>query len=247
MFTQTEDGFKLKGNVIIDGVTITWSKAPVQIQYSSDASSWHDKFVANSDLYMRTKTVNSAWSDPMRIVGEKGKDASVTFNQVNDALCGLFEKYNSGTPTEISDYCISSPIVEGGEFYGCKFYAGDGNGYTAMDEDSLCIYDKDGNEKAMLGGITKNGTFYPMLKLGVGDGDDSYTTASIIKFGNGLWIGDGSMTYSGYLGKYPGNQDAIYSLSALPCNGIFIDFSRTPPNNGGRIYVYDKGLAYKLI
>lgn len=44
------------------------------VQYSSDKVSWHDTFIAGSDIYMRQKVGDTGvWSDAMRIVGEDGQ------------------------------------------------------------------------------------------------------------------------------------------------------------------------------
>lgn len=52
--------------------------ASLLCQYSADKTNWHDGFRAG-DVWMRQKlSTDTTWSDPMRIVGEKGKDGSYT-------------------------------------------------------------------------------------------------------------------------------------------------------------------------
>lgn len=52
--------------------------ASLLCQYSADKANWHDGFRAG-DVWMRQKlSTDTTWSDPMRIVGEKGTDGSYT-------------------------------------------------------------------------------------------------------------------------------------------------------------------------
>lgn len=52
--------------------------ASLLCQYSADKTNWHDGFRAG-DVWMRQKlSTDTTWSDPMRIVGEKGTDGSYT-------------------------------------------------------------------------------------------------------------------------------------------------------------------------
>lgn len=50
----------------------------IQVQYSSDASTWHDPpFVDGSDIFMRQRVgASGTWSAAMRIVGERGADGA---------------------------------------------------------------------------------------------------------------------------------------------------------------------------
>lgn len=99
LFEQTPDGFKLKGDVKVDGscvltesLTFDSSDRPVQVQYSIDGmTNWHDDFTAGTDKFMRLK-IGADWTDAMKVVGEDGKNgtngsnASVTPRAVFDAL-----------------------------------------------------------------------------------------------------------------------------------------------------------------
>lgn len=52
--------------------------ASLLCQYSADKTNWHDGFTAG-DVWMRQKlSTDTTWSDPMRIVGERGTDGSYT-------------------------------------------------------------------------------------------------------------------------------------------------------------------------
>lgn len=52
--------------------------ASLLCQYSADKTNWHNGFTAG-DVWMRQKlSTDTTWSDPMRIVGERGTDGSYT-------------------------------------------------------------------------------------------------------------------------------------------------------------------------
>jgi len=73
---------KLNAGVVTIGPETTFAPGydpvdnHVYFQYSADGTTnWHDTFNPASDKYMRQKVGdNGTWSDPMRVVGEDGKD-----------------------------------------------------------------------------------------------------------------------------------------------------------------------------
>ena len=83
VFEQTAQGFKLKGDVLVDGsciltdsLTFDASNRPVQVEYSvNGTTNWHTTFVSGSDEFMRLK-IGSQWSDAMKIVGRDGFDGA---------------------------------------------------------------------------------------------------------------------------------------------------------------------------
>lgn len=105
VFSQTADGFSLKGNVLIDGNTVitknlklsgnvTWDmeNSPVLTQYSSDNKNWHSP-MASGDMYMRMSfDGGTTWSTSTKVVGTDGRngsngsDANVTPENVFNAL-----------------------------------------------------------------------------------------------------------------------------------------------------------------
>ena len=105
VFEQTATGFKLKGNVLIDGDTVvtenlklsgnvTWdmSNSPVLTRYSSDNSNWHSP-MADGDMYMQMSfDGGKSWSTSTKVVGSDGRngyngsDANVTPENVFNAL-----------------------------------------------------------------------------------------------------------------------------------------------------------------
>ena len=87
MFEQTDEGFKLRGNTVIDGAAtitrnlvlsgnVTWDmeNSPVLTQYSSDGYSWHSP-MAYGDKYMRMSFDGGHnWSTITKVVGDNGRD-----------------------------------------------------------------------------------------------------------------------------------------------------------------------------
>lgn len=117
LFQQTDEGFLMKGNTVIDGSTtitrnlklsgnITWdmSNSPVQSRYSSDGVSWHTIMV-DGDMYMQMSFDGGhEWSDTLKVVatessGGGGGIDEVTAEMVFDALTnggenqGLFSAF----------------------------------------------------------------------------------------------------------------------------------------------------------
>ena len=115
VFVQTAEGFKLKGNVLVDGsciltdsLTFNASDKPVQVEYSVNGqTNWHTTFASGSDKFMRLK-IGSQWSDAMKIIGTDGRngsngsDATVTPQAVFDVLTdhganqGIFSAFYDG-------------------------------------------------------------------------------------------------------------------------------------------------------
>lgn len=120
VFQQTDEGFVLRGNTVIDGSTtitrnlvlqgnITWdtSNTPVQAEYSSDAVSWHPIQMADDKYIRMSFDGGNVWSNATQIVGDKGEkgdsgsggEADVTAEAVFDALTnggenqGLFSAF----------------------------------------------------------------------------------------------------------------------------------------------------------
>lgn len=125
MFEQTDEGFVLRGNTVIDGETtitrnlklqgnVTWDmeNSPVLTQYStdgaSDGESWHSLMVSG-DMYMRMSfDGGKTWSSPTKVVGTdgangiNGTDANVTPENVFNILTsggegkGIFPAFYNG-------------------------------------------------------------------------------------------------------------------------------------------------------
>ena len=255
VFEQTPQGFKLRGNVKIDGsliltntLTFNSTDRPLDVQYSADgtADSWHYEFNSSNDKFMRIK-IGSQWSEAMKVVGDKGdtgpagSTANVTFSKVNSVLGYLFKTWSGDTPTTVTDAYIFSPSVKGGEFYGGVFYAGNGEGYSQMDDGGFSIYDPQGNAKLGIGYVT-NGYNYPYVLLGTGAGYESSGAGLVYKLGSGVWIGEDSILPYG--GKYPGGLDSVGDLSVYPevenATGIFIDIEKD------KIWKYEKGVPTEI-
>lgn len=199
MFTQTSNGFELRGNTVIDGKTvitkdltlsgtITWDmeNSPVKTQYSVDSESWSDEQVDGYKYMRMSFDGGETWNEATKVVGDDGRpgsSASVTFEKVNSLLGNLF---TAGT-TKIGNSYAAAP-----ELYGCKIYAGDGDGqYAQMDEDGFKLLVGE-NAKIKIGVSTDDTTSwqYPYITLGVGG--DNALAGLIKKISDGLWIGTAS-------------------------------------------------------
>jgi hypothetical protein len=194
--------------------------------------------------------IGAQWSSAIKIAardgeigppGEPGDDADVTFTKVNAVLGYIYKTVEGDVPTKVTGSYIYSPNVLGGTFLGSEFYAGEGSGYSRMDEEGFNIYDQDGANKLGIGYKTYTDakdvtTTYPHITLGVGAGNASEQEGLIYKLGNGLWIGDASVLILG--GNYPGGKKYVEDISdTIPyATGIFVDVT----NNA--IYQYINGV-----
>lgn len=223
---------------------VTWAmqNSPVKTQYSIDGETWHNEQV-DGFIYMRMSfDGGQTWTQETKVVGTDGKNgsnANVTFAKVNAVLGDLFATWNGGTPTEVNGSYIYSPMIKGGEIYGCVIYAGTGQGsYAQMSETGLDVY-IEGAEKIGMG-YTGGDYDYPYITLGAGTTATGKGIACIYKLANGLWIGDASVAKTG--GNYPGGKTTASDISSSYPNatGIFIDLEN------GKIYSYTKGVPSSL-
>ena len=112
IFEQTTDGFKLTGDVKVDGsciltdsLTFNSSDKPLEIEYSANGKTdWHSTFNSNSDNFMRIK-IGSQWSDAMKVVGTDGYDG----NDVDEYT--IFNMLTSGG----TEQGLFSAFYDGGE------------------------------------------------------------------------------------------------------------------------------------
>lgn len=256
VFNQTEHGFELKGNVKIDGNavitenltlsgTVTWDmeNSPVKTQFSINGVTWEERGFEDGDVYMKMSfDGGKSWSDTMKVVGEdgaSGADASITFKGVNTALGNLFKTWTGGTPTTMTNAYIWTPKVKGGEFYGCMFYAGQGSGYSQMDEGGFSVFDEHGDAKIGIGCYSGEWN-YPYMILGVGAGYSADGSGLVCKLGTGLWYGESSILVAG--GECPGGTSTVTDISEDYPNatGIFVDFYRD------KVWKYIKGVPTEL-
>lgn len=202
MFSQTAEGFLLKGNTVIDGnatITrnltlsgnVTWdmSNSPVKTQYSPDSVMWHEMQDIN-DKYMRMSFDGGrTWSLPTKVVGTDGlngtdgSDADVTPQNVFKALTddgdtqGLFSAfYNDGNKLFINAEYIQAGILRGQTVQ--SFMSSEASGYGTYAE---------------LNGLNGSLDFYYKSKSSLHhrftmyqDGGETY----IKNIGSRLWIGN---------------------------------------------------------
>ncbi|MBQ8637147.1 MAG: hypothetical protein IJ423_05670 [Clostridia bacterium] len=162
MFSQTDEGFVLKGNTIIDGNTtitrnltlsgnVTWDmeNSPVLTRYSSDGVSWHSPMV-DGDMYMQMSFDGGhSWSTTTKVVGTDGKNgingsnASVTpqnvFNALTDdgATQGIFAAFvNNNNQLYINAEYLATKIADVAD----TLYIGDYS--TLLNQKSIYFNDR---------------------------------------------------------------------------------------------------------
>ena len=161
VFEQTSEGFKLKGNVLIDGGSVTWdsSNSPVQTQYSADGVSWHPSQTVY-DKYIRFSfDGGNEWNDATQIVGDTGPQG------IQGPQGPQGEKGDKGdsanVPTYIKNTYIDSTKILSPDIWGGKFYA-TGKGAN----NGAAYYISDGYSQI-------NNVFLPTRLLGYISYDDS--------------------------------------------------------------------------
>lgn len=193
----------------------------------------------NVTVGQQTFTLPWSWSVAYKgekgAKGDRGRDASVTFANINNALAALFVKISQGDPTQVTDYYMYSPIIKAAQIFASKIYAGEGSGYSQMSATGLDVYTAGGAKKIGMGYNTTYDTDYPYIMLGQGTGYIGGGAAIVQKLGAGIWIGDDSIVAAG--GSYPGNRNSAQDISgSYPhATGLFVDF------DGDEIYRYSNG------
>lgn len=91
----------------ISGITDGKDGAGIEVQYSADGTNWHSTF-ASTDIYMRQRVGDGAWSGAMRVVGESGQDGDYKDFQ--------FAKNTSTTTAPSSGWQDAPPSVNNGEY-----------------------------------------------------------------------------------------------------------------------------------
>ncbi len=222
VFEQTPEGFKLKGNVKIDGsciltdsLTFDSSDNPLQVEYSVDGiKNWHSTFASDSDKFMRLK-IGANWSDAMKIVGSDGKDgkdgqdgwdgsdATVTpqavFNALTDngANQGIFAAFvKNGNQIYINAEYLATKIADVAE----DIYIGD---YSTQNQRKHIYF----NNQANIYTFDNNGLGQTAIGI-TASGIQFATTPDKIEF---VKPGGGSITYGAitlaeYLEEYGGGS-----------------------------------------
>lgn len=123
MFEQTDEGFKLRGNTVIDGTTtitrnlvlsgnVTWDmyNSPVVTQYSYDGKAYWHSPIEDGDKYMRMSfDGGKSWSTTTKVVGDDGRDGA-------DGADGA--DGNDGSDANVTAYNVFNALTNGGENQG---------------------------------------------------------------------------------------------------------------------------------
>ena len=237
-YVDSQGNVTMSGDINMSNGVITWSAAnsPVQVEYSvNGTSNWH-KEISDDDYYARYSYDGGIeWTEAIKIRGEDGDSASVTYSNIKSAL----ERANNAAFTIISDTSIDTVDIYANNIYGGKMYAGSrttGAWYTAMNGDSLEILDGDGVAKIALGASTVSSLhLHPYITLGAGNKNNEDTTKGCLhKMTYGLWVGDSSTM--NHENDYPGTGRAPSDGDKTDLGlGIFFDFSQD------KIFKYENG------
>lgn len=222
VFEQTETGFKLKGNVLIDGDTVvtenlrlsgivTWDmdNSPVKAQYSSDKTNWHDSF-SNGDEYMRMTFNGKDYGEAVKIVGTDGSDGVVNYSRVNTIL----ENSYGIESTTLGSASISSPTIYSAEIYSPNIY---GQLLTLVAQNSINTnvyntmyltptgmslgnaYNSNEKEKFAIDLANDVDNSYVLMRLGAGVNDDNMNSLIIEKYIDYIKIGSNTQNH-GFVG-----------------------------------------------
>lgn len=262
---QRPDGFYMKGNVIIDGKTVTLrniefeSETPLKQQYSKDGVNWHDEYKSGEDIYMRISTDGGAqWSTPFQTT-------TVTPDMVFKALTndeakeGLFTVFGDSSKTELY---INAKYIKAGTLSGDYIKGGTVSGTSFTDDEGIATL--------VLGYTTQSGKEYANLKLvrnagnlmmfGIEDNSGSGTTsASIFVCGKSIGWGDANAfnpngkwnfssatilnaNISGTELKFTGNgATADFSnAQSVKFNGATVDFTNATVTGLEGYYVFSE-------
>lgn len=131
VFEQTENGFYMRGNVIIDGntvqlrnITFDASSTPLKVRYTPNQKEWYNEYNQNRDIFMQISVDGGAsWGEAVKITAIDGTDANVTAENVFSAMTddgaqqGLFSTfYTDGTRLYINaEYIQAQTVLKTGE------------------------------------------------------------------------------------------------------------------------------------
>lgn len=193
VFEQTAKGFKLKGNVEVDGSCILTESLkfnstdkPIQVEYSADGKiNWHTDFISGSDEFMRLK-IGANWSDPMKVVGSDGEpgmpgeSGEISYENVADIL-----QQNYGIESvSISQSSIASPVIYSASLFSPDIY-GENITLTMQNERNSNVYN---NMKLTPTGMSLINAYggREKEKFAIDLSEDSKTNYVLMRLGEGV-------------------------------------------------------------
>lgn len=238
----------MSGDINMSNGVITWSasNSPVLVLYARtklgpptekydaydtmSAVAWHQGYDDIYDYYASySYDGGNTWTNVVKIRGEDGNSASVTYANVKKAL----NQATNAAFTIVTENSVETPNIYGGNIYGGNIYAGNGDGwYSQMCGTGLNIFNANGVRKFEIGyteAEESNSPEYPYMLIGAGD-NTSDSSGMILKFKKSLWIGNNAPQYLG--GDYPGGYVDEKVSNGV---GILFDFENL------KIYKYENG------
>lgn len=242
VFEQTATGFKLKGNVLVDGScvitdTLTFNSAskPVDVQYSSSgaANSWHDTFNSGSDKFMRIK-IGSQWSSAMKVVGDDGGIPEIDYDEVKPRVSAVLENVYKITTTSMDSAYIESPEIYTAKIYSPNIYGENIMLESKYDNDES-VYNQLFLTPTGLSMVNDNGKFdengKPLIKekfvIDLGDDQDNTT----IKMRLGAGVNEQNQE-SLIIEKYSN----LIRIGTIKRSGSFVGIAITP--DSGKLSFY---------
>ena len=228
VFEQTDKGFKLKGNVLVDGscvitetLTFNSDSKPINVQYSATgaANSWHDTFESGSDKFMRIK-IGSQWSSAMKVVGDDGGSPEIDYEEVKPRVSDVLEKVYKIKTTSMNSAYIESPTIYAAKLYSPDIY-GENIMLEAENKEDDTVYNHLFLTPTGLSMLNDNGSGKLKEKFVIDLSDDSDNTTIKMRLGAGV---DSAYNNSLIIEKYLN----LIRIGTIKTNGKFVGISIVP-------------------
>lgn len=220
VFSQTPEGFALKGNVQVDGSCVLTESLkfdsadkPIDVEYSVDGvSGWHSVFNSGEDKFMHLK-IGASWSGAMKIVGDNGLPGESGVVDYS-TIANILEKNYKIKSTSISGASIASPTIYSASLYSPDIY-GENITLTMKNERDSQVYNnlqltptsmslvnsRNRNEKEKfaidLGSDSDNS--YVLMRIGAGVNANHNNSLIVEKYSDYIKIGSNTLGY-GFVG-----------------------------------------------
>ena len=224
LFVQDGDGFKIYGDVKIDGSCILTeslvfnsSDKPIQVIYSKDGqTNWHSDFDASNDKFMKLM-IGANWSDAIKIVGDDGlpgppgAGGAISY----ETISGILDEDYKISSTSLGYASIASPQIHSAKLYSPNIY-GENITLTMKNENNDKIYNNmkltptgmsltnaynnNEKEKFALDLSEDDKTSYVLMRLGTGTNAAHQDSLILEKYSDYIKIGSDTTSSKGFVG-----------------------------------------------